>query len=78
MPLTDEARAYVPVLLCDPCSYCGETPKRIVIDHIVPVASGGTSEWDNLTAACASCNFSKGGKSLLRFLADRRQRRAQM
>lgn len=41
------------------------------VDHIDPVARGGSSAWDNLTAACAICNCSKGPKSLLMFLYDR-------
>lgn len=56
------------ILRKDPCSYCnlvgGET------DHIVPVASGGTSDWDNFTGACRRCNASKANRSLLVWMAD--------
>lgn len=59
----DESLAYVQILLGDPCSYCGESADSI--DHIVPTTKGGTSEWDNLTAACMSCNATKHNRTLL-------------
>lgn len=58
---------YEAILRRDPCCYCGGPTQEI--DHIVPVKSGGTAEWTNLTGACAGCNRSKGAKSLLLFLA---------
>lgn len=44
------------------CTYCGaEAPKAVLhIDHIHPVAKGGTNDLLNLTTACSDCN---GGKS---------------
>jgi len=33
------------------------------VDHIVPVASGGTSELTNLQGACAYCNAAKGNRT---------------
>ncbi len=50
----------------DPCAYCGG--QADTLDHIVPVASGGTSAWDNLTAACRSCNSRKRSTPLLHAL----------
>jgi 5-methylcytosine-specific restriction endonuclease McrA len=50
-------RAYAAILLGDPCSYCGGVGGQI--DHIEPVARGGSNEWDNLTAACGGCNRRK-------------------
>jgi hypothetical protein len=41
----------------DPCTYCGATASQV--DHIFPVAKGGTDHWWNLTRACESCNKSK-------------------
>jgi 5-methylcytosine-specific restriction endonuclease McrA len=41
------------------------------IDHIEPVSKTGSGDWDNLTAACASCNTSKNATSLLTFLSRR-------
>lgn len=62
--------AYIDVLLHDPCSYCGATD-QIWIDHITPVARGGKNEWENLTAACPTCNMSKNATPLLAWLAAR-------
>lgn len=51
------------------CSYCGEEmvrrtgergPKAYTIDHIVPVAQGGSDDITNLAAACRTCNNEKG------------------
>lgn len=58
--------AYVEVLRCDPCSYCGLPCEHV--DHIESVASGGSGAFDNLTAACGSCNRRKQDKPLLEFL----------
>lgn len=55
-------------LLADPCAYCGKPAGEV--DHIVPLTRGGTSEADNLTSACRSCNARKHNKSLLTFLRD--------
>jgi len=44
------------------CHYCGITSAAevLVVDHVVPVAEGGTTEAANLVTACIPCN---GGKS---------------
>lgn len=57
---------YWETLYHDPCSYC-RSPTSTV-DHIVSIKQGGTHTWDNLTAACASCNASKHTRSLWEFL----------
>lgn len=41
------------------CSYCLDTATEV--DHLIPVCQYGSSHPDNLTAACATCNRSKGG-----------------
>lgn len=44
------------------CHWCG-TPARetkLVIDHIVPLAQGGSDTAPNMCASCSPCN---GGKS---------------
>ena len=46
------------------CFYCG-TPaalglKKLQIDHVMPVALGGTNDPWNLVAACYDCNAGKG------------------
>lgn len=45
------------------CVYCGAHPSETVIleiDHIHPVAEGGTNDIDNLVTACWDCNRGKG------------------
>jgi hypothetical protein len=44
------------------CRYCGGQPPevKLTIDHVLPVALGGTDDPSNLCAACVACN---GGKS---------------
>lgn len=58
--------AYAEILRNDPCSYCGGPAGHI--DHIVPVSDGGGNGWENLAAACISCNSRKRTKTLLHFL----------
>lgn len=47
------------------CQYCGKqgTPATLNIDHIIPKAQGGKSEWTNLVAACIPCNSEKDCKT---------------
>lgn len=66
VPPDEHAAEYALILRGDPCCYCG-APMRHV-DHIQPIARGGTGAWDNLTAACASCNHRKGARPLLLFM----------
>lgn len=42
------------------CRYCRSKENALTIDHVVPVALGGTDHPDNLVAACAACNSGKG------------------
>ena len=43
------------------CVYCGGVPeKRLTIDHVDPLATGGRHIVSNLVAACQGCNSSKG------------------
>lgn len=57
---------YREILRNDPCAYCAAPMEHV--EHIVPVARGGSNEWDNLAASCSACNQSKQTKSLLEFL----------
>jgi len=45
------------------CQYCGARGD-LTFDHVVPRACGGRTSWQNVVAACARCNLSKGSKSL--------------
>jgi 5-methylcytosine-specific restriction endonuclease McrA len=66
LTVTAESKSYIPVLLADPCAYCGG--KAGEIDHITAVTDCGSGEWSNLTAACRSCNARKQTRSLLQYL----------
>ena len=46
------------------CTYCGTDEGPFDIDHILPLSRGGTNDPSNLTLACATCNRSKGAKTL--------------
>jgi len=48
------------------CQYCGEKAPNVVlhIDHIRPVADGGTNEILNLVTSCVACNSGKGARLL--------------
>ena len=48
------------------CAYCGREIefKQMQVDHMVPKASGGTDEIENLMPACRLCNHYKRANSL--------------
>ena len=46
------------------CQYCGRVSSDLTLDHIMPRHRGGAHTWDNLVAACKSCNHRKGGKTV--------------
>jgi len=54
-----------------PCAHCGVSDD-IHIDHIIPIAKGGSHSIGNLQPLCADCIKSKGSK----FYADWRYRHA--
>lgn len=41
------------------CQYCGRSGVELEVDHINPVANGGTNDIDNLITACKDCNRGK-------------------
>lgn len=43
----------------DICKECG-TDENLTIDHIIPLARGGTNKLENLQVLCKSCNSRKG------------------
>jgi hypothetical protein len=51
---------------CFKCQYCGSHPPKVIlhVDHINPVANGGTNESDNLVTSCEACNLGKGARLL--------------
>jgi 5-methylcytosine-specific restriction endonuclease McrA len=46
------------------CQYCGRTAHDLTLDHVIPRHRGGAHTWENLVAACKSCNHRKGSKTL--------------
>lgn len=44
------------------CVYC-RSKEKLVVDHMVPIALGGTDDEDNLALACKSCNSGKAGRT---------------
>lgn len=62
--LSREMRAHVWNMSWGHCFYCGTNYlnpfDNLVIEHVVPLARGGTNEIENLVPACSNCNFEKG------------------
>ena len=54
------------------CRYCGAVAanSKLVIDHIIPVKIGGSSEFDNLLTACEPCNQGESARILPMGLSD--------
>src|SRR5919109_1645358 len=46
------------------CQYCGKRAHDLTIDHVVPRHRGGQHTWENVVAACKTCNHRKGGRTL--------------
>lgn len=44
------------------CQYCGDRD-RLTVDHVYPKSRGGQDTWENLVAACMSCNNRKGNRT---------------
>lgn len=46
------------------CRNCGVSERyaKLEIDHIIPIAKGGKSTYDNLQTLCHKCNVEKGNK----------------
>lgn len=49
------------------CRYCGHEAPDVVlhVDHITPVAQGGTNDEENLVTACAGCNLGKADLDII-------------
>ncbi len=46
------------------CQYCGApgSAEQLTFDHVIPRSRGGKTEWENIVAACSSCNLQKGNR----------------
>lgn len=60
---------YTEIRKSGPCVYCGN--KSECVDHIFPLARGGTEHIENLVPACLKCNTSKGDKLLTEWIPER-------
>ena len=45
--------------ICQPCLMTGRYTPASQVDHIIPKASGGTDDPDNLQSICGTCHFEK-------------------
>lgn len=43
------------------CQYCGSN-EELTVDHVVPVAKGGKTAFENCVTACKVCNSRKGDR----------------
>jgi hypothetical protein len=63
------ARSYIPIEIerrvrkdaQNRCGYC-LSPQRLEIEHIIPIAKGGSNDESNLWLACPICNRYKSDK----------------
>jgi len=46
------------------CQYCGQPnpSTMLTFDHLVPRSRGGFTTWENVVAACTTCNLRKGDR----------------
>lgn len=45
------------------CQYCGRQARDLTLDHVFPRHRGGRHTWENLVAACKTCNHRKAGRT---------------
>ncbi|MCA9821822.1 MAG: HNH endonuclease [Dehalococcoidia bacterium] len=45
------------------CVYCGKATRELTLDHVLPRHRGGKHTWENLVAACKTCNHRKAGRT---------------
>lgn len=59
-----QARKHKPHLMEQDGAHCQEcgTTENLVVDHIIPLARGGSNEIDNLQLLCWHCNSSKAAR----------------
>ncbi|WP_352749194.1 HNH endonuclease signature motif containing protein [Mesorhizobium sp. M0615] len=63
------------IVLKDRCRFCSEPLHgRGHVDHLTPVARGGTNKASNLTLCCESCNLAKTSKTRDEFFEWRAER----
>ncbi len=45
------------------CQYCGSKAKELTLDHVMPKNRGGRHVWENIVAACKTCNHKKRNRT---------------
>lgn len=65
----------IKTILSKPCFLC-ESKNNIVIDHIIPIAKGGTHSIGNLQPLCDKCNSRKNSKLMAEFRYKNTARKA--
>jgi len=47
------------------CQYCGSYPtgRSLTLDHVIPRAQGGKTQWENCVVACEKCNMLKADRT---------------
>lgn len=50
------------------CQYCEATQvrKELTLDHVLPLSRGGKTNWENIVAACKTCNNRKGDATTMK------------
>jgi 5-methylcytosine-specific restriction endonuclease McrA len=50
------------------CQYCEAThvKKELTLDHVLPLSRGGKTNWENIVAACKTCNNRKGDATTMK------------
>lgn len=61
IPIPDSVRQYVFQRNNYQCQSCGKTHQetQLTIDHIIPLAKGGSNDISNLQTLCFNCNRQK-------------------
>jgi 5-methylcytosine-specific restriction endonuclease McrA len=59
------------------CVYCKKTGVPLQVEHVVPLARGGTNRLSNKTLACQPCNQKKANKTAEEFGFPRVQKQAK-
>ena len=62
------------------CVYCNRSGKRqrLELDHVMPRSHGGADRYDNLVAACRTCNQQRGNQTLEQWLKRRPKKLAEI
>ena len=47
------------------CQYCTIKTSELTLDHVIPRIQKGPQTWENVVAACSTCNLRKAGRTPL-------------